>query len=61
MDIPKGNKNVNNPMNMMIKNKLGAKKKGIGKKNGSGSLKRNVSVVPERESGDDDSDNENED
>ena len=61
MDIPKGNKNVNNPMNMMIKNKLGAKKKGIGKKNGTGSLKRNVSVVPERESGDDDSDNENED
>ena len=61
MDIPKGNKNVNNPMNMMIKNKLGAKKKGIGKKNGAEGLKRNVSVVPERESADDDSENDNED
>ena len=48
-------------MNMMIKNKLGAKKKGIGKKNGAEGLKRNVSVVPERESADDDSENDNED
>ena len=52
VDIPKGNKNINNPMNMMIKNKLSNKTKEH-KKNGANDLKRNVSVVPERESGDD--------
>ena len=60
IEVPKENKNIKNPMNMMIKNKLGNKKK-ENKKNGANDLKRNVSVVPERESGDDDSGNADED
>ena len=54
--IEKGKSNINNPMNMMIKNKLGNKKNENQKKNGGG-IKRNFSIVPEREDADDDSNN----
>ena len=47
-------------MNMMIKNKLGNKKKENQKTNGGG-IKRNFSIVPEREDVDVDDDSNNND
>ena len=58
--IEKGKSNINNPMNMMIKNKLGNKKKENQKTNGGG-IKRNFSIVPEREDVDVDDDSNNND